>query len=849
MTRLQTTTSSASRSQTSVAELACVSPQTFESVPFECGVPFPRGLVSADATLEFVGPTGERLRTQQEVLACWPDGSVKWMLLSAIAGQVPEGRSTWNVHQADRPSPTTPGSGETLELQQHGRELIVATRSGTFAGTATLRCESANRPCRTTWTADEVERTGETLSTKRLSGRVHGLGGCRAILRTTNYAEVGLLRLDVTLHNPNRARHRGGYWDLGDPGSILLTGCEFVVNVSQPDELDVVSWTESPDGAEHFGEFVEFHQESSGGENWDSRTHVDQSGTSPLRYRGCRIASDGTERHADRVSPSVSLVRDRAVLTVAVPEFWECFPTSLEARGNTIRIGFLPTDSKRPHELQAGERITRTIWLSVGRKDLSFAHLPMSIVPTEDTVAAADVVPWFADSTMSAPRLDAYLEQLSEGQSNLTTKREVIDEYGWRNFGEVWADHEQAHFDGEGPVVSHYNNQFDVVHAFLQLWLRTADRRWERLLSPLARHVVDIDLYHTDRDRPAYAGGLFWHTDHYVDAATATHRSYSQRNSDRSPGGGPSCEHNYTTGLLNHYYLTGDPDSRDAVLELADWVIRMDDGTRTPFALLDDGPTGLATSTCNPGYHGPGRGAGNSVNALLDAWLLSGEGRYLEFAEALIRRVVHPNDDVDALDLLNVEHRWSYTVFLASLARYLDLKIEHAQNDGVYAYGVAALLRYAEWMLEHERPYFDTPDQLEYPTEAWAAQEFRKANALRFAARHADGSLRTRLLERARDFSDRAWADLYRFESRYVTRAAVVVINEGLREAYLEHHADVRHPSPIGADEFGAPERFVPQRERFAAAIRTPRGLLRIAGRLLDVRRWPRLLDNLRRHL
>ena len=82
----------------------------------------------------------------------------------------------------------------------------------------------------------------------------------------------------------------------------------------------------------------------------------------------------------------------------------------------------------------------------------------------------------------------------------------------------------------------------------------SGDVRWYQLMRDLARHVIDIDIYHTQEDRPAYNGGLFWHTDHYTDAATATHRSYSRANRDTQGGsrygGGPSNEHNYTTGLL-----------------------------------------------------------------------------------------------------------------------------------------------------------------------------------------------------------------------------------------------------------------------------------------------------------
>ena len=111
-------------------------------------------------------------------------------------------------------------------------------------------------------------------------------------------------------------------------------------------------------------------------------------------------------------------------------------------------------------------------------------------------------------------------------------------------------------------------------------------------------------------------------------------------------GGGPSNEHNFTSGLLHYYYLTGDRTAHDAVISLANWVIDRDDGSKSHFRLIDDSPTGLASNTSESRYHGPGRGSGNSINALLDAWVAGGQKHYLEKAEVLIRRVVHPHDDV-----------------------------------------------------------------------------------------------------------------------------------------------------------------------------------------------------------
>src|SRR5437667_274570 len=95
--------------------------------------------------------------------------------------------------------------------------------------------------------------------------------------------------------------------------------------------------------------------------------------------------------------------------------------------------------------------------------------------------------------------------------------------------------------------------------------------------------------------------------------------------------------------------------------------------------------TGLASRTGGDLFHGPGRGGGNSINALLDAWLLGAGRAYLDKAEELIRRCVHPADDLAALDLGNPEERWSYTVFLSVLARYLDLKARAGQIDEMFS--------------------------------------------------------------------------------------------------------------------------------------------------------------------
>src|SRR5262249_327433 len=44
----------------------------------------------------------------------------------------------------------------------------------------------------------------------------------RILVRRSYFAGTMIARLTITLQNPNRAKHQGGLWDLGDPKSVLL---------------------------------------------------------------------------------------------------------------------------------------------------------------------------------------------------------------------------------------------------------------------------------------------------------------------------------------------------------------------------------------------------------------------------------------------------------------------------------------------------------------------------------------------------------------------------------------------------------------------------------------------------
>jgi hypothetical protein len=744
-----------------------------------------------------------------------------------------------------------PAANSSITVQEARAGVIVRTGSATFHlghtrlpldrvvigshdvldadGSEIVLTDGSGRQCQPSVQRLRVEARGPVRATVSYEGTFTRGLGIRFLARVSFFAETNLVRVQLTIHNPRRARHRGGLWDLGDPNALSFRDLSLAIQPKRANTPDV-AWTVEPgqplrEAAEGS---LEIFQASSGGANWNSRNHVNRHGTVPMPFCGYRIRAGRTEALGRRANPVVAMRAEHGWLTAAMPEFWQQFPKSIAVNEGRLRLGLFPHEFGDTFELQGGEQKTHTVWLHFGDADgLGWVHQPACVHAAPEWYQDSGALPYFTSPTPPS-HIDDFLGGAVRGSDSLVARRETIDDYGWRHFGDIYADHEAAYYKGSAPIISHYNNQYDMVYGALVQFLRTGDPAWVEVFAPLARHVIDIDIYHTDRDKAAYNGGLFWHTDHYRDAATCTHRAYSSANqpAGRPYGGGPCDEHNYTSGLLHYYYLTGEPTARDAVLSLADWVIHMDDGRRNVLGLLDDGPTGNASSTSQPDYHGAGRGAGNSVNALLDGWLISGARRYLDKAEELIRRCIHPRDDIAARDLLNAELRWSYTVFLTVLARYLHLKADVGAVDFMYAYARASLLHYAGWMVENEVPYFDHPEKLEFQTETWAAQELRKANVLRLASTHADAPLCTRLLERADALVERGWADLLGFERPATTRALAILLAEGFKDGFFRTQTTRRAPRPIAEYDFGSPACFVPQRQRVMTRLRSVRAML-----------------------
>jgi len=694
--------------------------------------------------------------------------------------------------------------------------------------------------------AIEVAESGPIRATLVRHAKCAGL---RLTCRLSLFAGTGLVRCELILHNPRRAKHSGGYWDLGDPGSILFRGLSLDVHAAVAGAHRTL-WQANPkEPLEHtVGNVLEIFQESSGGENWRSRNHVNRNGEVPLRFRGYRIRTAETQSHGNRANPVAALTWQRVGIACAVEDFWQKFPTAITIEKNRLSAKVFPDQCGDLHELQAGEKCSRVVWLDFHRPEaeawnrLSWVYDPPQAIVDPSWHASSGRLSRFPLADVRhRTECESLLHEAIDGPRSFFTKREVIDEFGWRNFGDVWADHEEAYSDDPRPVISHYNNQYDLLYGLLIQYLHTGDTRWWRLADPLARHVMDIDVYHTTRDKPAYNGGLFWHTAHYHSAGKCTHRSMSHTMRGKkiaAPGTGPANEHNYSRGLLLYACLTGSCRARDTVIGLAEWVLAMDEGRRHLLGVVSDEPTGDASRTTQSTYHGPGRGAANSMNTLLDAWSLTVDEKYLRKARELLRRTIHPHDDIDGRRLGDAELRWSYTVHLQAIIHFLGATVRRSDLKADRAYARDALLHYARWMCKHERFYLDEPEKLEYPTETWAAQELRKGNSLLMAAQFASSDEVEDFQARGRAILDEAWRRLQSFESRTSTRAIAIILQQGYLETYFRSQPGGIVQAGEVKGEYSPPIKFVSQKEHVRSAIHSPVELLKLLARAMSPGRW-----------
>ena len=462
-------------------------------IPFRMGVPFARGIVRSADAIRIVDVSGAFVPIQTSVLDIWPDGSIRWCLLDWLATQeelpteiqiCDEDRSRHVVEdRIDDDVEWLPSTNTdcTWQIRSTSMEQFVSVRLRCVDSSGSIHIAKSDRlkvlldgPVRKRIECEFGFDSKSNLNDK-LVGKIQvDLHRCKPDM---------ICR--IMMRNTQPASHPNGNWDLGNKGSILLedVSLEFEFgHKEQPiqkcdggyGQLDASSAVKS------FGEEYHLFQASSGGENWDSTNHIDRDRRIPMRFKGYQLTVDGISDEGLRASPQAYTFFDDRMFGIAIRRFWENFPKVVQAKNGMLRLGLFPHEADYPHELQGGEQKTHEFAVYFGRhrddSPLNWFVDPMlpRLHPEyySDTQAIPYLTPQSIDPNQGYLRL---VEQAIDGADTFLDKREKIDEYGWRHFGDIYGDHEAVYHGGSKAMISHYNNQYDCVVGFATQFLRTGE--------------------------------------------------------------------------------------------------------------------------------------------------------------------------------------------------------------------------------------------------------------------------------------------------------------------------------------------------------------------------------------
>ncbi len=798
--------------------------------PISFGVPFEKGILKEPDSLS-IEFEKRKLLFDSCVLSRWNDESVKWLLIDSQIDLKANAEIQLRINQKGKRQPRL--FDDSFKITENENSIIIQNGSETFykirktgafeifgyypatenknegnLSTIELMTDTGENvyPCVSSIKVEYDNRIRKTLNIDGYFGDTSTFIGIEFSCRILFFYGKQYLKAEFTIINRRSAEHVDGAWDLGDRNSFYFKDLSWKFKHEKTGNVlyseNVLQTSELMQSTSD----VSIYQGSSGKPNWKSKNHVNKDSNIPIRVDGYTIFSGNklSIKKKSQANPIVCKKYQKTVYFCYLDKFWQNFPKNLASKGNQITIGLFPEEFEDLFELQPGEQKTHSFYFGcTDLKDISnFARsLASPLVPQYDckkifhTLLRPKPVPLDAIEKEQCiiKKYSSYTNNVIKGVNSFYSKNIIIDEFGWRNFGDIFADHESAFNKGNEEFISHYNNQYDVIKGLIFQYLRTGDQRWFDLSINMADHVCDIDIYHTDQDKYQYNYGLFWHTDHHLEAYTCTHRTVSKRHrslkSKGAFGGGPYVEHNYATGFLYLYWLTGNEKYKHAVLELSSFVINWLKGPDTFVeTLFQKFRKSVKSIKALKGrlydeiyvFNGPGRASGNSLNTLLDGFLLTEDKIYLMHAENLILQAVHPDDDQNSMNLLNAEIRWFYTVFLQALCRYLDVKKSMDQLDDYFEYARQVLVNYALWMAENEYPYLEKPEILEFPNETWAAQDVRKADIFAIASEYVSGDFIDLLKERSHFFFKHAIEELDSFETRFYTRPMVLLLTNGM---------------------------------------------------------------------
>lgn len=600
--------------------------------PVTSGVPLAQGALADDKTAALFDVQGKEMPLQTEVLARWPDGSVRWLLIDTQVDLAAKEKKVLVLRcglevkraavenpirvtkQADgsvvlEPGPVRLEYGSKQEAPYffpQGQATLVDTTAGGKPGRRlTYNCGADGV---TLWAGQNgyfkpqieemvVEQAGPVRACLRVSGsHVDKEKMFRYVARVHAWRGQPYVRVFYTLVNDRQDTLMAGFEGLG----VFLTTPAH----GKP-------WSLLDGKLVDKGRLFQVDE---------SHCLLDDK---PAGCRACGWAAVGS---------------DEGGLAVGLREFWQNWPKAIGVGSGlgavSVDVDLCPKlpaglydgkplkeESKlyyylrgRQYTLKIGAAKTHEFWI----KYLSAKPDPQKLGDffraVEDPLLAT-CEPAYACGTKAAgefPPADpkkyaGYDDAVDRALDDHLKRRGQDREYGMLNYGDWYGER----------GVNWGNLEYDLAHGLFIQYLRTGDRRFFLRAEQAARHHIDVDVVHAVNPllknpwgAPPRVGDIWLHCvghtgGYYENAPLPVDRTYQM-------GHSTNFGHIWVSGDLDYYRLTGDRRARDVAVEMAD-------------AMASHMPTQYGDHI---------RAMGWPMILVLDAYQATGDKKYLDAATA-----------------------------------------------------------------------------------------------------------------------------------------------------------------------------------------------------------------------
>jgi hypothetical protein len=481
--------------------------------PVRFGLPFPPGKVRGPNGFQLKDAKGTVIYADREVTASWPDGSVRWCLVDMV---VPPDTAKLTLNF--KKDTAKPPKGGGVRVSDTG---TVTVDAGPFSFAA-----SPGRLLHDIKLGKETQLPEIGLSLQAGSERATGTAEDVRII------DEGPLRLSMLMQGgfeANGKRLAGFHLYLSSfSNQSMINGWLRVFNEGEaPLPLRGLSLTLLTEGAAP--------TTSVSGQTLEGDFSVTQSS---VDSRTLEQSSGRTE-----LDPAIPFFVQTNGVAAVIPRARERFPRGLRRKRDHVELQCIDAPNA-PIVLTPGEASSHEFWLGLGEVVDSealanFAERPPVFSNPEYFCATGAFGP--AWPVKEIPKYDEKFIAVTKGQDWAA----MGAKFGVRDFPDM------PYFDKPG---NWSNNYYNRTHGAWAAWLATGEADWRARAIDISRLVMDVAVIHSPVPGQDWLGAIHGPGENHVP--------------------GPWSPTLRTRGLWLHDMLTGEPETVEAYMGVADFVAR-----------------------------------------------------------------------------------------------------------------------------------------------------------------------------------------------------------------------------------------------------------------------------------